>query len=304
MFTVTKNREPTSVGESNFLGEITTFSGCVGLVTGAGSGIGRALAAALAAEGVRVAVTDVDLAAAEETALRITSDGGSATAMQLDVRSAEAWKEVAERTRKDLGDVDILCSNAGSMGCRLPLVSMPIDYLRWLFEVNVFASVRAIQAFVPGMKDRKRGWILFTGSMAGFASEPTVADYCASKHALLAIADALRMECEGAGITVSYLCPAGVPSNLKRSTQALIDETLARALPPASDIPDEVTLTSITNSGGMIAAETAAGIALDGLRAGQFVVPTHPASGSKGMRRLQQLDAALRALAGSPREST
>jgi NAD(P)-dependent dehydrogenase (short-subunit alcohol dehydrogenase family) len=137
------------------------FAGLVALVTGAGSGIGRALALELAREGARVVVTDVDAATAEA----IRCAGGQATSLQLDVASRAAWEDAVARVERDWAPIDILCSNAGVNSCRLSLAEIPVDYLRWLFDVNVFSAVHGVQTLTPRMSARGRGWILFTGSM-------------------------------------------------------------------------------------------------------------------------------------------
>jgi len=274
------------------------FAGLVALVTGAGSGIGRALALELAREGARVVVTDVDAATAAETAEAIRSAGGQATSLQLDVASRAAWEDAVARVERDWAPIDILCSNAGVNSCRLSLAEIPVDYLRWLFDVNVFSAVHGVQTLTPRMSARGRGWILFTGSMAGFASEPAFADYCASKHALLAIADSLRREVESLGVVVSYLCPAGVASNLLQTTMKHLPEAIGDQISGSVDQGKDVSRQAIEASGGMLSPETAAAIALEGLRKGQFILPTHAGSGGKAQRRHAELEAAIAALAG------
>jgi NAD(P)-dependent dehydrogenase (short-subunit alcohol dehydrogenase family) len=273
------------------------FRGAVALVTGAGSGIGRALAVALASRGCRTVATDADLPGAQETAVLVEAAGGEALAVALDVTSREQWDHAVAQVEGCWGPVDLLCSNAGSSGCRQPLVDLNTDYLRWLFEVNVFGAVHAVQSIVPGMLARARGAVLFTGSMGGLASEPTVADYCASKHALLAIAESLRQETRAHGITVSYLCPSGVPTQLAASTRNLLDPTIAATLSAVRHANDEVAARAIAASGGLVPAELVAEIALKGLQEGLFFIPTHPKSGAKAQARHREFENALAQLA-------
>ena len=140
----------------------SSFAGQVALVTGGGSGIGLALARAIAEEGASVAVTDIDAEAAQAAVREIRAAGGRAHARKLDVTSRDDWDAAIEATQAEFGPIDLLCSNAGSNSCQLPLVRMPLQYMRWLFEVNVLGAVNGAQALVPGMIARGRGWLLFT----------------------------------------------------------------------------------------------------------------------------------------------
>ena len=268
------------------------LSGLVGLVTGGGSGIGLALAHALADAGVRVAVTDRDAASAEACSAGIVANGGSAIALELDVTSRTGWEAAVERIGAQWGPIDILCSNAGSNGCRLPLTEMPVDYMRWLFEVNVFGAVHGVQLTVPGMVQRGRGFVLLTGSMAGLSAGPTGADYCGSKHALLAIAEALRAEVNDAGVRVSYLCPAAVPSNLSQSTQNNLDPAIAALMPAGIEAGEAAKARAIAGSGGYVSAGHVANLALAALMRNQFLVPTHPAAGAGVRARYEQFECA------------
>ena len=280
----------------------SSFAGQVALVTGGGSGIGLALARAIAEEGASVAVTDIDAEAAQAAVREIRAAGGRAHAQKLDVTSRDDWDAAIEATQAEFGPIDLLCSNAGSNSCQLPLVRMPLQYMRWLFEVNVLGAVNGAQALVPGMIARGRGWLLFTGSMAGLGETPFNADYCATKHALLAIADCLREEVREAGLRVSYLCPAAVPSNLARTTRRHLAASIVSQLPPAQAGSAAEKQRAVSESGGFVDADRVAQIALDGLREGRFLIPTHPRSGARARARIEQFEAAIAAIeaAGAP----
>ena len=274
----------------------SSFAGRVALVTGGGSGIGLALARAVAEEGASVAVTDIDGEAAQAAVRDIRAAGGRARACKLDVASRRDWDAAVEATQAEFGPIDLLCSNAGSNSCQLPLTQMSLEYIRWLFDVNVIGAVNGAQAVVPGMTARGRGWLLFTGSMAGLGATPFNADYCATKHALLAIADCLREEVREAGLSVSYLCPAAVPSNLAGTTRRHLAPGIAAQLPPAQTASAAEKRRAVAESGGFVDADLVAKIALDGLREGRFLIPTHPRSVSRVRTRIEQFEAGIAAL--------
>ncbi|WP_197040461.1 SDR family NAD(P)-dependent oxidoreductase [Pseudonocardia halophobica] len=255
------------------------------LLTGAGSGIGRALALEFAQAGAHVAATDVDDESAAETARAVRAAGGVARSYALDVTDDAWWSAVVARVERDLGPIDVLASNAGSSSSRRELTELSVEYLRWLFDVNVLGAVRGIRAVVPGMRARGRGSVLFTGSMAGLWVGRGGADYSATKHALLAVADSLRNEVAGDGVRVSILCPSAVPTRLAETTRS-------RAVEPAA-VPDPTRAaemaTLVAETGGMVSAEEVARISLEGLRDGRFYIFTHAGSGTRFLERSAEI---------------
>src|SRR5215469_7007545 len=127
------------------------------LITGGANGIGAALAVGFAAEGAKIAVTDVALERSEEIAARIRAGGGQAIALTLDVTDPRAWTAAATETEARLGPIDVLCSNAGVLGSMLPLTEIPPAYLQWLMNINVMGAVHAVQAIAPKMIARRSG---------------------------------------------------------------------------------------------------------------------------------------------------
>lgn len=194
------------------------------LVTGGDSGIGAALALLLSSSGANVAVADIDLESAQAVASRIGGLGRRAICVQLDVTKPASWLSATEAVEAALGPIEVLCSNAGVSGAMRPLVSLAPEALRWVFETNCMSALHALQAVVPGMLARGRGWVLFTGSTSALSTLPGFGDYCASKHALLALAETLRKEVQSHDVNVSLFCAASVRTGLTGTTH--------RALPP------------------------------------------------------------------------
>jgi NAD(P)-dependent dehydrogenase (short-subunit alcohol dehydrogenase family) len=175
------------------------------VVTGAGSGIGRALAQRLAAEGARgVVVADLDEAAGAAGAAEI--DG---LAVGVDVSSEDSIKELVARSVEAFGPIDLFCSNAGVPG---PGGGPEASNEEWqrTWEINTMAHIWAARAVLPGMLARGEGYLLSTASAAGLLTQVGAMAYSVTKHAAVAVAEWLAITYGDAGIKVSCLCPQGV----------------------------------------------------------------------------------------------
>jgi 7-alpha-hydroxysteroid dehydrogenase len=157
------------------------LDGATALVTGAGAGIGRAIAETFAGAGAAVAVTDLDGAAAESVARGIVDAGGRAFGMACNVTKEEDLAAVVERTVSELGGLTILVNNAGGGGPK-PF-DMPMDDMRWAFELNVFSVFRLCQLAAPHMEAAGGGSILNITSMAAENRNKRMASYASSKAA-------------------------------------------------------------------------------------------------------------------------
>jgi short-subunit dehydrogenase len=216
-----------------------TLRGTTALVTGAGSGIGRATAAALAREGVRVHAVDIDPARVAATAAAIAADG-SARGHTVDVADPVAVTALADALRASGEEVDILVNCAGVLVTGAAEEVALADWQR-VFSINVFGAVHTVRAFVPAMLARGRGHVVNVASLAGLVPFPFVAPYTATKFALLGMSQAMAMELAHRGVTVTAVCPGAVrtalytaepmtlPGNAREKVVALIERG---ALPP------------------------------------------------------------------------
>ncbi|WP_019927473.1 SDR family NAD(P)-dependent oxidoreductase [Nocardia sp. BMG111209] len=179
------------------------------LVTGASSGIGRAIALGLAAEGVAVVVHGRDRDRAEGTAAAVTAAGGRAAVVLGDLAADAMATEVAERAATAFGGIDILVNNAGGLGADGWTAATPADWLG-LYNTNVATAVRLIRALTPRMREGKWGRVIQIGSAANPNPLPLRAAYSAAKAALANLTVGLSKELAATGITVNTVSPGPV----------------------------------------------------------------------------------------------
>jgi NAD(P)-dependent dehydrogenase (short-subunit alcohol dehydrogenase family) len=187
----------------------SSVSGKIAFVTGGASGIGAALASRLAEGGAEVWIADRQLGAAQELAQRLSSGGAKAHAVELDVRSYASFERVVAEAAQQSGKIDYLFNNAG-IGVGGEVDSYTLDDWNDVFDVNLHGVVHGIQAVYPIMIRQGSGHIVNTASMAGLLAAPGTVSYTASKHAVVGLSRALRVEAERHGVRVSVLCPGAI----------------------------------------------------------------------------------------------
>lgn len=185
------------------------------LITGAGSGLGQALAHRFAAAGAQVACVDIQFERLEAT--MATLSGSGHTAFAADVGNDDSMQAMADAVLAGWGVPDILVNNAG-IASGGDVLEAPISEWRHLWEVNVLSVVRGTRLFLPAMLKRGSGHVVSTASFAGLAGAPGLMTYGVSKAAVVAFSEQLRAECHGSGIAVSVICPAFFKTNLMQST--------------------------------------------------------------------------------------
>jgi NADP-dependent 3-hydroxy acid dehydrogenase YdfG len=217
---------------------VRTYSGKTAVVTGGGSGIGRALALRLTQLGARVAVSDISKQAAVDTAVAC---GKNAHAFELDVADRAAVFAHAEEVAS-FGPVDLVVNNAG-VALHGPVSELALDDMQWLMDINYWGVVHGTQAFLPHLV-QARGQLANVSSLFGLIAVPKQAAYNAAKFAVRGFTEALRQELKVAGtpVAVSAIHPGGIKTAIARSarvtagedpaaTAALFDEKLAHTSP-------------------------------------------------------------------------
>lgn len=179
----------------------------VTIITGASAGIGRAAAAVFAGAGARVVLVARNAPGLEEAAAAIRVAGGEAHAIHADVTRDDDVRRMVEEVLARYGRVDILICNAG-VGLYGNVADVPMEALHRVFEINYFGVVRCIQAVLPSMRRSRSGLIQIVSSVIGRRSIPGYSGYCATKFALYALAESLRIELKNDGIKVQTVYPA------------------------------------------------------------------------------------------------
>ena len=213
----------------------------VAVVTGAGSGIGRATAVRLAHEGAAVVVVDVDDVGARETAARIGQHGGNATSIAIDVTDVANLHRMIDVATDQFGGVDILYNNAGITCGALGYPDAPPATWQRVLDVNLRAVILGTQLAIPALRRRGGGVIIHTASLAGFVGYPPDPVYAATKAAVVLFTHSLA-GLAAEGIRVNCVCPGVVNTPMLRGSQAAERPTWLSTIPmlEPEDIADAV----------------------------------------------------------------
>ena len=198
------------------------------VITGAGSGLGRALALEFAKLGWRILIADINRDRAHETAFLVNKAGGKGLAVRCDVTKWEQVKKLADRAVLAWGGVDIIVNNAG-----VPVVGVmedvPIKDWRWEIDINLMGPVHGCKAFIPVLKKQGYGHIVNVASGAGFVSLAEMGPYSATKAAVISLSETIRMELANKNIGVTVVCPTFFKTNLLDQARYTDDKQLKRA---------------------------------------------------------------------------
>ena len=189
------------------------------VITGAGSGFGRAVALQLAGRGARVLVSDVDLESAQATATLCKERGAEAVAMAADVREPAQIEALSKKAKELWGGTDVLVNNAG-MAVVGEIGKIPIEDWKLQVEINLYGVIWGCHFFVPEMKERGNGFILNVASAAGIASAPMMGPYNVTKAGVIALSETLYTELAKDNVAVTALCPTFFRTNIHKSTRA------------------------------------------------------------------------------------
>jgi NAD(P)-dependent dehydrogenase (short-subunit alcohol dehydrogenase family) len=249
------------------------LSGGVAVVTGAASGIGRAVAEAFARQGMRVVLADIEEAALDAAVKELCADGHDAVGVVTDVSSAESVGRLRDHTIEIFGTVDVLHNNAGVVAAGA-VEEIPLETWRWVVDVDLWSVVYGIRSFVPLMKRQGHGHVINTASSAGLQANPGIGPYNVAKFGVVAVTETLRVECEGTGVSASVLCPGAVNTNIVRS-----ERNRPSNVPQSTGAIAERFAASSTRMLGEQGLSTAAvaDMVVDAVRTDRFWIITHPA---------------------------
>ncbi len=255
-----------------------TVDGKVAVVTGAASGIGRAMADRFAAAGMKVVMADIELAALEAAVGEVTATGAEAVAVRTDVAQASEIEALRDSAVDTFGGVHVVCNNAGVAGGGLLWEITPEDWA-WVMGVNLWGVIHGVRTFVPLLREQGEGHVVNTASMAGLTSPAFMGVYNVTKHAVVTLSETLFAELamEGSGVGVSVLCPGWVNTRIGDSERNRPADLPGR-LPPEGMPEDGPGLREVLNTflqSGLDPADVADQV-LDAILAKRFYILTHP----------------------------
>ena len=250
------------------------FQNKVAVVTGAASGIGKAMAQRFAAKGMRLALADIEPAPLSQFAEELRREGAQVLSERVDVSKPADLERLASRTYQEFGAVELLCNNAGILPPGAPVWKEPLSNWRWTLDVNFFGVLHGIQAFLPRMLEANReAHIVNTASLAGLTTRPLMSVYNVSKHAVVALSECLYAELQITTdkIHVSVLCPAFSKTRLADSGRNRPEGVSAD---PAASFGFHEALKRIVEEG--TPPEQIADAVVEAIRKNQFWILTHP----------------------------
>jgi len=263
---------------------VKELSGRVAVVTGAASGIGRAMAELFARERAKVVLADIDQRALAETVQAIRARGGEAVGVPTDVTDLGSVQALAEAAFNTFGTVNVLCNNAGVALWGGLETATHRDW-QWVLGVNLWGVIHGVETFVPRMiASKEPGHIVNTASMAGLIASRGLGVYNTSKYAVIGLSETLAKDLRPYGIGVSVLCPMGVSTQIRSS-----DRNRPSAL--ANDAPG--TSEPVELIGRTLAPTVVAEMVLAAIRAHRLYVITHEEGLEALRRRHERLEQAV-----------
>lgn len=268
------------------------FAGRVAVITGAGSGLGAAMAHVLAREGMSVAVLDIDEATAAQTADAVTGQGGRAIACRVDVADGRSLADAAGRVTRELGACALLCANVGVQQFGA-LERLTADDWQWVLSVNVMGTIETVTTFLPSIRESNGdAHILLTASSGVFTPGVRLGAYATSKYAVVGYGEALSLELAPEGIEVSLLFPAGMATRHLESSALARPSERGPAVTRADDIEAMLASREYDAAADMVAPEVAVSHLVRDLRDNQHYIFTHGRYRDTLVRRGQEVLAA------------
>ncbi|MCY7295584.1 SDR family oxidoreductase [Alteromonas sp. a30] len=230
------------------------------LITGGGSGLGKALAYRWADAGAKVCIADINTERGEATMTELKNSAADVLFCQCDITQQSHVEALRDTLMQEWGGVDVVVNNAG-VATGGSIADEPMPQWQWVFEINLFGMVRMTQVFAPIFQQQGRGYFLNVASQAGLTPMPLMGSYCAVKSAVVSFSESMRLELVDDNIGVSVLCPAFFRTNLHESMR--------------SDNPVMHGVVNKLLERGTLTAEQVAEMAFQGVQKGEFMIQTH-----------------------------
>jgi NAD(P)-dependent dehydrogenase (short-subunit alcohol dehydrogenase family) len=267
---------------------VEELRGKVAVVTGGASGIGRALARAFGAAGMKVVLADLDEVRMRAVEAELAEGGTEVLPVVCDTSLEPSVEALAQATLERFGAAHVLCNNAGVVGKGDPWTG-PMSTWDWVVGVNLYGVIHGIRAFLPIMQTQGEGHIVNTASMAGLVALPGAAPYNVTKHGVVALSEGLFIELKSSGspVRVSALCPGFVRTNLMDGQTW--QERLGSEPSPTSN-PMGVMIDDLLRQGVQsgIDPDHVASEVVDAIRTERFWILTHPEMRQSPVERMQR----------------
>jgi len=249
--------------------------GKVAAVTGAASGLGRSMALAFAAEGMDLALADVDEVNLSSVQDEVLAKGVRAITLKVDVSNAQQLEIFRDQTLTRLGGVHVVCNNAGVSPLGAVWENTPADW-QWILGVNLWGVIHGVRAFAPHLIKQDEGHIVNTASVAGLISPPGSGAYNVTKHGVVALSESLYHDLRerNSKVGVSVLCPAYVPTGIVDSERNR-PKDLPLSTKSEATLAREAMLRKAVTS-GKVSADQVAQAVVAAIRDERFYILTHP----------------------------
>jgi NAD(P)-dependent dehydrogenase (short-subunit alcohol dehydrogenase family) len=251
------------------------LKGKVAAVTGAASGLGRSMALAFAAEGMDVALADVDQVNLSSVQEEILAKGVRAITLKVDVSQAQQVEGFRDQALTRLGGVHLVCNNAGVSPLGAVWENSVADW-QWILGVNLWGVIHGVRAFAPHLIAQGEGHIVNTASVAGLISPPGSGAYNVTKHAVVALSESLHHDLRErkSAVGVSVLCPAYVPTGIVDSERSR-PKDLPASKKSRETLAREAMLRKAVTS-GKVSADQVAQAVVTAVKQDRFYILTHP----------------------------
>ncbi len=244
------------------------LAGKAAFISGGASGIGLAIAHALAREGVRVAIGDINRTTLDEAVEGLRRSGAAVCPVLLDVADPASWANAVAATQRAFGLVQILCNNAGVGPARADVTEVPPEDWVWALRINLGGVFHGTQAFVGRMKAAAQGGhVVNTASILGLFPNGFHSAYVASKFAVVGLSEAMRIELADLGIGVSVLCPGFVRTPLRHTSQRLRPSSAGR---------DDCAKGVVEERPSAMEPDAVGTLVVEGIRDNRLYILTHP----------------------------
>jgi NAD(P)-dependent dehydrogenase (short-subunit alcohol dehydrogenase family) len=259
----------------------------VAVITGGASGIGLATAKALAGEGMRLVLADVEKARLDAAVADLASSGAEVVGVVCDVGDRASVESLADTAFERMSAVHLLFNNAG-IALGGPMLEMQHSDWEWTLQVNLWGPIHGVESFVSRMVAQgEPGHVLFTSSFAGLVPNEELGPYCVSKYGVVAIAEVLQRELRGTEVGVSVLCPMRVETAIGESE---MNRPAEFGGPSASPGVADQDADNQDMAGGVLGADDVAALVIEAVKANRLYILPHAESRVSIRRRFERID--------------